>query len=248
MSSLADIIPFPIPPTEWSSHVTGLSELARQFLYYGLSPGTRKTYLSYQKSYENFCLGRAIQPYPASVEILAEWASLRAFGSGDYGQGPLKADSIAQALSAIKSVHIDRQLPTTAFDTEFLSRIQAGIRRIQGKTDKKKAEPLSIEQLRNITSSAPLVPDNLEPNEDPNTCTLTNKAVDDLNFDTALKVAFAGFFRTKEITYETSDLKNTAVFEHTKLRAGTLPSPTMTNTLLLHCVIVSAIMITQELK
>jgi hypothetical protein len=106
-----DIIPFPTPPVEWSSHIHDVSDLTRQFLYYGLAPSTRKTYSSYQRSYENFCVGRAIQPYPAGEGILVEWISVRAFGSADEGLGALKADSLARALSAIKSVHIDRRLP-----------------------------------------------------------------------------------------------------------------------------------------
>jgi hypothetical protein len=136
---LADIIPFPTPPVEWSSHVHDVSDLTRQFLYYGLAPSTRKTYSSYQRSYENFCVGRAIQPYPAGEGILVEWISVRAFGA-DEGQGALKADSLAQALSAIKSVHIDRRLPLSAFNSEFISRTLAGIRR-QGKQIKRRRNP-----------------------------------------------------------------------------------------------------------
>ena len=218
MSSLADIIPFLTPPVEWSSHIHGVSDLARKFLYYGLAPSTRKTYSSYQRSYENFCLGRTIQPYPARVEILVKWISVRAFGSADEGQGPLKADSLAQALSAVKSVHIDRRLPLSAFNSEFISRTLAGIRRLQGKADKKKAEPLSMAQLEQITSPGPEIPKILDDNEwseDPGDCALSPKRINELNADAALKLAFVGFFRTKEITYENSDL---AVFEHTELQ------------------------------
>jgi hypothetical protein len=136
-------------------------------------------------------------------------------GSSDYGQGPLKPDTINSAISAIRSVHIDRRLPTTAFDSAFLKRVLAGIRRIQSKDDKKKAGPLMLEQLEKITKPAPDLGANPTPTE---SCKLSNKEVDSLNFDTALKVAFSGFFRTKEITYEESDLANKPVFEHTKLQ------------------------------
>ena len=110
-----------------------------------------------------------------------EWISVRAFGSTDESQGPLKADSLAQALSAVKSVHIDRHLPLSAFNSEFISRILAGIRRLQGKADKKKAEPLSMAQLKQITSPAPELPEILNDDdddkwsEDPGDCTLSPK-------------------------------------------------------------------------
>jgi hypothetical protein len=187
-------------------------------LFYGLSEGTRKTYTSYQSSYETFCLARAQPPYPASLDTLAEWISLRAFGSGLPGQGPLKAESIKQALAAVRSVHVDRRLPTSVFQSEYLSRIQAGIRRLQGKEDKKKAAPLSLRHLRQITSPAPEVDPETEPSVDPTTCTLSSMEIDDLNTDTALKVAWAGFLRGGEVTCEASDLANRDVFEHTKLQ------------------------------
>jgi hypothetical protein len=215
-----DFIPFPKPPLEWSSYIHNTSDLARKFLYYGLAPSTRKTYPSYQKSYENFCLGRDIQPYPAQKEVLVEWISLRAFGSADIGQEPLKADSLAQALSVVKSVHIDQRLPFSAFNSEYISRTLVGIRRIQSKVDKKKAKPLSMDQLEQITSPALVILNNNSNgwSEDPKDCTLSLSEINKLNEDTALKIAFAGFSRTKEITYEDSDLENKAVFEYTKLQ------------------------------
>jgi integrase len=228
VSPLADVVPFDTPPIEWSSHIKA-SNLAQKFLYYGLAPSTRRTYSSYQLSYENFCLGRAVLPYPASVEVLAEWISVRAFGSTDPGQSALKADSILQALSAVRSVHIDRCLSTSVFNTEYISRIIAGIRRLQGREDKRKAEPLSINQLEQITSPAPDLGDIVEQPapglgdddegiDETLTGNLPKKQLNQLNADAALKLAFAGFFRTKEITYENSDLVNKAVFEHTKLQ------------------------------
>ena len=123
-----------------------------------------------------------------------------------------------QALAAVKSVHTDRRLPTRAFESEYLSRIQAGIRRIQGKSSKKKATPLMPQQLEEITSPATAIPSNSSPSVNPQDCRLLAKEIDDINFDTAIKVAFAGFFRAGEITYEASDLANTPVFEHTKLQ------------------------------
>jgi hypothetical protein len=123
-----------------------------------------------------------------------------------------------QALAAVKPVHTDRRLPTRAFESEFLSRIQAGIRRIRGRSPKKKATPLMLQQLEEITSPARAIPSNGSPSVNPQDCGLSAKEIDDINFDTAIQVAFAGFFRAGEITCEASDLANASVFEHTKLQ------------------------------
>ncbi|TVY48206.1 hypothetical protein LOCC1_G001875 [Lachnellula occidentalis] len=66
------------------------------------------------------------------------------------------------------------------------------------------------EQIEQITLARPISARQLP--------TLSNTEIDDLNFSTALKVSFAGFLRTKEITYEPKDIKNRPVFEHTKLQ------------------------------
>jgi hypothetical protein len=74
------------------------------------------------------------------------------------------------------------------------------------------------QQLKHITSPATAIPSNSSQSIDPQDCRLLPKEIDDINFDTAVKVAFAGFFRAGEITCEASDLINTPVFEHTKLQ------------------------------
>ena len=70
-------------------------------------------------------------------------------------------------------------------------------------------------QLLLITSPAPHIP---VFNDDTPSPPLPPKALDTLNHDTALKVAFAGFLRTKEVTCEASDMENQEVFEATKLQ------------------------------
>ena len=154
MSTLADVVEYPSPPANWLC-CEELSNLACHLLYYGVAPGTRKTYKSYQKSYEEFCYVNGVLPYPATDIILVEWISRRAFGSTQLGQGRLSADSIVQALSAVRSVHVDLNEDLSAFNTELLKRVVAGIRRVQAKKDTKKAAPLSIHQLEEITSPAP---------------------------------------------------------------------------------------------
>ena len=177
-------------------------------------------YRSYQKSYENFCFSDGVQPFPATKLQLVEWAALRASGSSDPAQGRLKAESIQQGLSAIRAVHVSRFLPTTVFESPEIKLVMAGIRRTQSKREKKKARPLSQRQLQQITSPAsePQHDDWEHVPDEPAPCMLSNKEVDNLNWETAIKLAFAGFLRTAELTYEAKDLDNKPVFQHTKLQ------------------------------
>lgn len=114
----------------------------------------------------------------------------------------MKADTILSAMSAIRWAHIIRQQPIDAFSSPLIKLTIDGIRRVQGNYGKKKAEPLSKDQLRRITSPAPA-----------QSSKLTEKQLDDLNTDTAYKCAFAGFLRTGEVTYERKDLANKPLFE-----------------------------------
>jgi len=138
----------------WAAHVH-LSKRAQFVLYHGLDKKTHVTYKSYQRSYEDYCYGEGIQnPYPATPERLVEWVALRTEGSIEKGQSPIKAESILQGLSAIRAIHVARFLPTIAFDNPAVKLAIAGARRLQGKREKTKAEPLSKEQLKDITSPA----------------------------------------------------------------------------------------------
>jgi hypothetical protein len=174
-------------------------------------------YKSYQRSYEDYCYGEGIRnPYPATPEKLVEWVALRTEGSIEQGQTRIKAESILQGLSAIRAVHVARFLPTTVFDNPAVKLAIAGARRLQGKREKTKAEPLSKTQ---ITSPAPEIDSDNEWEDDPNdlpSCNLSNSEFNNLNFDTAIKLAFAGFLRTAELTCESKDFENMSVFEHTK--------------------------------
>jgi integrase len=144
---------------------------------------------------------------------------VRAEGIPIRGQGPLKADSIVQAVSALRSIHTDRFLSEEVFESPQLKRILKGVRRVQGEQDTAKAAPLSKIQLQRITAPAPELPGTTDEWEDvPDETTLPDKEINNLNFDTAIKLAFAGFMRTAEITYEAKDLENAKVFEHTKLQ------------------------------
>jgi hypothetical protein len=188
LSTLAEIIPFPTPPVSWSTYIP-VSKRAQFILYHGLDKKTHIMYKSYQRLYEDFCYSEGHQPFPATPKKLVEWIAVHAEGSTTQGQGPLKAESIQQAISAIRSVHIDRFLSEKAFDSSAVKRAIAGARRIQSKREKNKAAPLFKKQLEHITSPAPDINNDSEWEYDPNeppTCSLTSAQINKLNFDTAL--------------------------------------------------------------
>ena len=84
-----------------------------------------------------------------------EWIAKRAFGSAEPRQDLLRAGSIDGGLSAIRSEYIDRRISTVAFDSDLKKRCLAGVRRMQGDYQKKKAPPLSLGMLQSITDPAP---------------------------------------------------------------------------------------------
>lgn len=84
-------------------------------------------------------------------------------------------------LAGLRSHHMDRNLPLSAFDSPRLQQIIKGRRRLFPHS-KSKRLPTSQDFLSKITSTAP-------------------KNIDEFNIDAAFKVAWAGFLRLGEITY-----------------------------------------------
>src|SRR5882762_503390 len=67
------------------------------------------------------------QAWPASVQSLAEWAIGRATGKSPMKfQGNVKPETITGMLSALRSVHVDRQYPLTPFESPWLKRLING--------------------------------------------------------------------------------------------------------------------------
>lgn len=176
-----------------------MSHDALNFLWNGLSADTRAGYNSAVKSYEFFCSQIGFRAWPASVQSLAEWATGRATGKSPMKfQGKVKPETITGMLSALRSVHVDRQYPLTPFESPWLKRLIDGIKRCQPDSSTQKAEPISHQSLTKIAE----------------TC---SDSIDDLNFSTACKVAWAGFLRAGEFTYSLKDRPGTRDFVNTKL-------------------------------
>lgn len=174
-----------------------MTNAAKTLLWYGLAPDTRRGYNTAIRSYEFFCTSQGKSPWPATNYNLIEWVNTRAFGSAIPNQGQIQADTIAGYLSGLRSYHVDRNFSTTVFDSFQLDRVLRGVRRMFPQA-KKTRLPITKDILLNITRTKPT-------------------SLQDLNINTAFKVAWAGFLRMGEFTYTKADLKNRKLFSATKL-------------------------------
>lgn len=164
----------------------------KHFLWNGLAKETRDNYKSVQKMYETYCIMQSKTTWPAQLETLGEFTTLRAIGG--LGITKVKPDTIAGNLSALRSVHVDRRLDEGVFDSPWLKRIVSGIRRTTINTPTKQAQPITMDILERITKPAFTGPTGARSRES-------------INFDVAAKVAFAGCLRMGEFTVKNSQLQ-----------------------------------------
>ena len=125
-----------------------------------------------------------------------EWVTGRVFGSAEPKQGQIKPKTVKSYLSALKSYHVDRNLDTQAFSSPRVNRMLSGARSLFPQI-KKERLPITKDVLEQVTSVVPI-------------------SIEDLNIDTAFKVAWAGFLRMGEFTY-TSAESQARTFVDTKL-------------------------------
>ena len=196
MSTLAGPLEFNAPPAEFLDSIQDLSAPAKTLLWYGLTPKTRAGYNSAINSYTLFCATHVCKAWPASEPILIEWVTGRVFGSASPKQGQIKPRTVETYLSALKSYHVDRNFPTHAFSSPRIHRILSGARSLFPHI-KKDRLPITKEILEKITSVIPI-------------------SIEDLNIDTAFKVAWAGFLRMGEFTYTSAEAQ-ARTFVDTKL-------------------------------
>lgn len=173
------------------------SESLKNFLWNGLAKESRATYRSSQKSYESWCVLQGWHAYPATERTLGEFITIRAVGSSSVRK--VSPDTIQANLFALRSVHLDRRLDQTAFDSPWIKRILSGIRRCYTSPTPKKAEPITVQILEKITC-------------------LETTSIQDLNFSVASRVAFAGFLRMGEFTVKPSQtVEAEETFQATRL-------------------------------
>lgn len=115
------------PPQEFLDSIPDLSYSAKMLLWYGLPLETRQGHASTISSYTLFCATRDVEAWPASELVLVEWISERVFSNDMAQQGRITADTIQGHLLALKSYHVDRNLPTEVFSTPLVHRILSGV-------------------------------------------------------------------------------------------------------------------------
>lgn len=128
MSTLAGPLEYNAPPQSFIDSIPDLSHPAKTLIWYGLARSTRQSYEATINSYVLFCADRQAQPWPASEWTLIEWTTLQLYGSRAPKQRQINPNTAQSYLSAIKSYHIDRNLPTHAFASPRLNCLLKGAR------------------------------------------------------------------------------------------------------------------------
>jgi hypothetical protein len=106
-----------------------------------------------------------------------------------------KATTVKQYVSALRSKHVDKSLPTTVFSEPSIARILAGATKIQGARPIRERLEITKDILLKMLSQV-------------NTSTF-----DGLNIYASFSVAFSGFFRPGELTWDKWD-SNTSPMVH----------------------------------
>lgn len=131
--------------------------------------------------YTLFCATHVCKAWPASELILIEWVTSRVFRSASPKQGQIKLRTVETYFSVLKSYYVDRNFPTHAFSSPRIHRILSGAQSLFPHF-KKDRLPITKEIFNKITLVIPI-------------------SIQDLNIDTALKIAWAGFLQMGEFTY-----------------------------------------------
>ncbi|KAJ5267283.1 hypothetical protein N7478_010091 [Penicillium angulare] len=124
-------------------------------------------------------------------------------------QRAVKPDTALADLAALRAYHIDNFLDDKLFDNKHFRRLIDGARRLNPISKARVRKPVSRDTITKLSAGLAILPS--QPLE------MTANLLDDLNFATACRVAFAGFLRLGEFTYKTEDLKQRSIFLATKL-------------------------------
>ncbi|KAI3244694.1 hypothetical protein CBS147309_9556 [Penicillium roqueforti] len=209
-NTLADALSRPLgvePPAWFSSRAPQLNAGHLKLLWSGLSANTRSVYHSVQRNYEKHCALQNLSAWPASKQSLTSWLTSRLLGNSN--QKAVKPDTALADLAALRAYHIDNFLEDRLFDNKHFRRLIDGARRLNPITKVRVRKPISRDTITKLSAGLATLPSqSLE---------MTANLLDDLNFATACRVAFAGFLRLGEFTYKTEDLGTRPTFLAIKL-------------------------------
>jgi integrase len=141
-----------------------------------LAPATRRNYESIRASYELHCTTHNYPQLPVTVKSLTHWLA--------EIMRKVKPTTAKAYLSALRSLHLQNNRDTSAFDDPRIELVIKGGKRVYGEGTHRIRLPLTSEILTRIIPHIP-------------------QDKDGLNLKAALCVGFAGFLRSGEFTWET---------------------------------------------
>ena len=145
-----------------------------------MAPSTRKTYKTATNSYTEYCLLFGKTAFPAQVGGLAAWISY-------LGGRRLKPKTIKAYLAGLRSLRQDCTLDVTELEVyshPILQRIIAGLRRLYGEGETHERRPITRDILLQLISR------------------FNQRTLEGANLHSAFCLAFAGFLRMGEFTYD----------------------------------------------
>ena len=150
-----------------------------RLLWYGLAPSIRKIYAKARNSYTEYCTFFRKRAFPAQVGGLAAWI-------GHLGERRLKPKTIKGYLAGLRSLRLDYTLDKTElefYSHPILQKIIASLRKLHGEGDTCERQPITHDILLQIISR------------------FDQTIFEMANLYSAFYLAFAGFLRMGEFTY-----------------------------------------------
>ena len=170
----------------------GGDRIEANYLWYGLSGDTRRSYDRVIKSFVQFSRewGWSSPFFPATTERVGAWISREAFNIVRNG-GSLYRKTLKRRVYALSSWHKDLGLPLDGVLSPRVQRVIAGANRYHGIAVKDQPLPITLPILRKIIRS---IKDNRN---------IFGGEIDYLALVAAFTLGFACFMRMGKPTYDT---------------------------------------------
>lgn len=168
------------PPDSWYG-ATPFTKSGARYLWWGLAPKIRDAYDTAKNSYIKYCTDMGYQlMFPASLPAIVSWI-------GSLGDRRLKPKTIKAYLTGLRSFYVDIGYRDDVFDNPVIKRVINGIRRLRGEGDTMERRPITRDVLIHILS------------------TLSQNTLAGATLHAAYCLAFAGFLRIGEFTWDQGD-------------------------------------------
>ncbi|TYJ51263.1 hypothetical protein B9479_008178, partial [Cryptococcus floricola] len=197
----------PAPPPQWYAQTLSSPAVA-EFRWYGLAPSTRRSYAQLQAEYVRYCARwhPGAPPVPAPLPWVEAWL---ADGARERGFSGRKA---RLGLTALRSWHIDIGLSVEHLASLSLERTLKGIDNLAGPRPGKQANPITLPLLRAAVGAIRADPAGF------------GGHFNALNLIAAYTLAFAGFLRSGEFTYDAGLFDIAFDLAHLHFRDGEVAS------------------------